>query len=252
MQLLLDLSWVMTLAEWVWSGGDAQLCVEAFPIMNGGCWSQLVSRTLGLLIILGSCLNQIPVMINLYNSKSANGLSKSFLYGDVLIKTNAALYGYLGRFPWTAYGENVALSIQSLAVLLLAWHFAKVTLAERALATVAGVLYIVAVTRILDEGLRYLLLASIWPIMVYSRGSQVLETHRVKHTGAQSIITTGSNLLGGVARIGTTVVEVGWDTAMLTGMILSVGLNTVATIQYFLYKQNTDKLYHELKTKKTT
>ncbi|GKY92357.1 hypothetical protein MPSEU_000206600 [Mayamaea pseudoterrestris] len=244
-------SWTAAVAEWIWGSSDhentgtssADFCAKSFPIMNGACWTQLVSKLLGVVIILGSCLNQIPVMMNLYKSKSASGLSKTFLYGDILIKVNAAAYGYLTNMPMTAYGENIALSIQSVGVLLLAWHFSNVTVDEKVTALVGATTYFVLVTKLLPDNYRYILLASIWPIMVYSRGAQILETQKVKHTGAQSIITTGSNLLGSLARIGTTIVEVGFDIPMLTGLLLSAGLNTLATIQYFAYKKNTDKLY---------
>ena len=251
-----EASFARTLAEWIWgsvadethdSTISADLCLKALPLMNSACWSQLISKLLGILIILGSCLNQIPVMVNLYTSKSASGLSKSYLYGDFLIKANAALYGYLAAMPLTAYGENIALSIQSVAVLLLAWHFAKVTSDEKVTVVVGAITYLVAMVKYLPEEYRYLLMASIWPLLAYSRGAQIIETQKVRHTGAQSIITTGTNLLGGLARIGTTMVEVGFDIPMLTGLFLSVGLNTIATIQYFVYKSNTEKLYAKAK-----
>jgi hypothetical protein len=245
-------SWIEAVAEWIWGSDKSttEFCAASFPVMNGGCWSQLISKLLGVVIILGSCLNQVPVMMNLYKSKSASGLSKTYIYGDLLIKANGALYGYLTAMPLTAYGENIALAIQSIAVLLLAWHFSEVGMDEKVTATVGAVSYVAFVTKVLPEDYRYLLMASIWPILVYSRGAQILETQKVKHTGAQSIITTGSNLMGGLARIGTTIVEVGADIPMLTGLFLSVGLNTVATIQYFLYKSNTDKLYTDKQDKK--
>lgn len=242
----------MAVAEYIWTRTDddndesmtsPHLCVSSFPFMPGGCWSQLIPKVLGMLIILGACFNQVPMMLNLYNSKSALGLSKAFLYGDLLIKANASFYGFLAGFPITSYGENIALWIQSTLVLLLAWQYGRVSVQEKLLAISAGCIYIFAVTKVLPPNLRYLLMASIWPLLFYSRGAQIIETHRVKHTGANSIITTGSNLVGGLIRVGTTIAEVGNDVAMLTGLIISVSLNAIAVSQYIIYKRNTDKLY---------
>jgi hypothetical protein len=111
-----------------------------------------------------------------------------------------------------------------------------------------GAVYLVTLTMFLPESQYYLLMTSIMPILLYSRGSQILQTYQCKHTGAQSIITTTMNLLGGLIRILTTIKEVGWDLNVLGMFGLSLGLNIVCFLQFFYYKENTEKFLQDLRT----
>lgn len=59
-------------------------CLETVPFMNGPCWSHLIVKGLGILIILGACLSKAPVMLNIFNSKSSEGLSRGAAYGEAI------------------------------------------------------------------------------------------------------------------------------------------------------------------------
>lgn len=87
MKFLMEVPFVMTLARWVW-GEDTEvtpkLCIETFPVMIGPCWSRLVVKGLGIGIILGACLNKLPIIVNLMNSKSTAGLSRTSIYGEII------------------------------------------------------------------------------------------------------------------------------------------------------------------------
>jgi hypothetical protein len=87
-------------------------------------------------------------------------------------------------------------------------------------------------------------------IILGSGGLQVLETYRVKHTGAQSIVTTSMNLLGELLRIFTTVEEASGDFNMLLNFGFCVTLSVIMFCQYFWYQKNTDSFY-ERQTKKS-
>jgi mannose-P-dolichol utilization defect protein 1 len=71
----------------------------------------------------------------------------------------------------------------------------------------------------------------------------------VKHTGAQSLITNTLNLVGGLARIFTTLNETG-DMTVVMGFLLSVALNATIFAQYWVYKANTEKFLAELKAER--
>ena len=124
---LSDFPLVVTIADYIW-GDDAteefspSICLSNVPFMNQPCWTRLVVKGLGIVIILGAFLNKAPVIANLLNSKSVVGLSKTGVYGDVLMCSNTAIYSFLRGFPITAYGENVALVLQSLVIVLMMWH----------------------------------------------------------------------------------------------------------------------------------
>eukprot|EP00934_Nitzschia_sp_Nitz4_P003912 Nitzschia sp. Nitz4//scaffold347_size17400//11893//12750//NITZ4_008836-RA/size17400-augustus-gene-0.35-mRNA-1//-1//CDS//3329548669//3902//frame0 len=251
-----DIPLVLPLAEWIW-GGDksedvsAQICLSLLPFFSSGCWSQLITKALGTAIILGSCLNKTPIMMNMAGSKSAAGISRASLYGEAVVYGCGVFYGYLLGHPFTAYGENLSLLAQNIVLVLMAWQYSAspVPASEKPLAVLGFAVFVVGVLNVLPEEYRYLLMSSTWPVMLYARGSQVLETFQVKHTGQLSIVTTTMNLVGSLIRIGTTLKETG-DTVMLAGYLLSGGLSLLMFLQYFMYLENTKKLAASSKEKK--
>lgn len=240
----------MYVAELIWGQDEnatEEICVEDFPFMTTACWSTLTAKCLGLLIIAGAFLNKAPIIVNLMDTESVAGLSRGSAYADVLVYANGFAYGFLEGHPVTAYGENAALVLQSFVILLLIWKFTPViSLQEKCLVVVVAFLYVTGVSWYLPPWHHSLLIASQWPIMVYARGSQLYATYQVKHTGAQSIITTSMNLTGSLIRILTTLKEVGWDWPVLTGFGIGVLLNALSLIQFRVYWDNTQQFVKQL------
>lgn len=118
----------------------------------------------------------------------------------------------------------------------MAWQFSStpVQVHEKIMVVVGYGAYVLVVLQFLPDDLRYLLMSSTWPVMLYARGTQVLETFRAKSTGQLSIVTTSMNLVGSLIRIGTTLKETG-DMIVLSGYLLSGGLSFIMFVQYFLY-----------------
>jgi PQ loop repeat len=255
MQFLLDIPIVMAFATWVW-GDDKNVsptfCVENLFSFDSDCWTRLIVKGLGIAIILGACLNKAPVMINIWQAKSTSGLSSTAVYGETLVYANAACYGLLSGHPITAYGENLALFVQSLIIVYLMWEYSAppASLLERGIVNLIVAVYIVLLITTLPKSYYYLLMTSIMPVLFYSRGSQILETYRCQHTGAQSIVTNTMNLVGGLIRILTTIKEVGWDMAILGSYSLSCTLNLIVFLQFFYYRKNTVLFLSNLQSKK--
>ena len=245
-------------ATWVWGSGtkgdgeddgtasdedfSAEICLSQVPFLSVPCLTQLLSKGLGLAIIAGSCLNKIPIMVNMMKSQSAAGISRNSLYGEAIVYANGAMYGYLYGYPFTSYGENVSLLIQNIILVFMAWQLSKdVTISEKFASILGFGMYVVGVLRLLPSEYFYLLISATWPVMLYARGSQVYETFYVKHTGNLSIVTTSMNLVGALIRIGTTLQETG-DVIVLAGYLLSGGLSFLMFAQYWLYLPNTLKV----------
>ena len=250
MKFLLDIPLIMYAATFIWGEDEnvtEEICVEDFPFMTSACWSTLVAKLLGVAIIAGAFLNKAPVIVNLMDTESTVGLSRGSAYADVLVYANGFAYGFLEGHPVTAYGENAALVLQSFIILLLVWKFTPViSLSEKFLVVVAAMAYVAGVSWFLPAHQHYLLIASQWPIMMYARGSQLYATYQVKHTGAQSIITTLMNLAGSLIRILTTLKEVGWDLAVLTGFGIGIVLNGLTLLQFMVYWENTRQFVKQL------
>ena len=168
-----------------------------------------------------------------------------------MVYTCCVFYGFLSGHPFTAYGENMSLLLQNVGLVLMAWKYSTspVAIAEKIGVVLGFALFCTAVYTFLPAEQRYLLMSSTWPIMLYARGSQVVETFLVKHTGQLSIATTSLNLVGSIIRIGTTLQETG-DMVVISGYLLSGGLTFLMFVQYFLYLENTRKQMAPVETKK--
>uniref|UniRef100_A0A7S4EL19 Solute carrier family 66 member 3 n=2 Tax=Pseudo-nitzschia australis TaxID=44445 RepID=A0A7S4EL19_9STRA len=250
MVALIDIPFVQPLAEWIWGEEDASTCLSEVPFISAACFSQLVTKGLGITIIFGSMLNKVPIMVNMIKSQSAAGISRKSLYGEAMVCANSAMYGFLSGFPFTAYGETVSLLVQNAVLIVLAWNFLSKTSTpvdskEKMLVTVGFVLYFGGVLNFVSEDYWYLLMSTTWPVMLYARGSQVYETFSAKQTGNLSIVTTSMNVAGSLIRILTTIKETG-DMVVLSGYLLSGSLSLIMFIQYWMYLENTTEM-----TKKT-
>ncbi|MGK3740659.1 MAG: hypothetical protein ACI8RD_010084 [Bacillariaceae sp.] len=134
----------------------------------------------------------------------------------------------------------------------MTWNFlsktdSPVQLKEKFMILIGFVLYCIGSLNFLPDEYRHLLMSTTWPVMLFSRGSQIYETYTVKHTGNLSIVTTSMSLVGAAIRILTTLKETG-DMVVLSGYILSGSLSLIMFIQYWMYLERTN----ELENKKTT
>jgi len=243
---LIDIPFLRPLAEWIWGEEDAPGCMSEVPLLGVPCFSQLVTKAFGIVIIVASMLNKIPIMRNMINSQSAAGISRNSLYGEWMVYANCAVYGFLSGHPFTAYGENISLLIQNSVLILMAWNFSiktskPVQSQEKTLVVLCFVVYLGGVMKLLPDDYRHLLMSSTWPVMLYARGSQVFETFLVRHTGNLSIVTTSMNLVGAIIRILTTIKETG-DMVVISGYVLSGSLSLMMFIQYWMYLARTTEI----------
>lgn len=135
-------------------------------------------------------------------------------------------------------------------MVVLYWHYTKTTISEKLAIVALSLLYTLTTLSFLPQEHRYLLHALNDSIILYSGGLQVLETYRVQHTGAQSIVTTSMNLMGEVLRIFTTMEETGGDWNMLLSFGLCAALSVTMFGQYFYYQTNTEAFYQQQQEKR--
>lgn len=151
-------------------------------------------------------------------------------------------------------GENISLMVQNIVLIVLSWNFSTKTSSpvqskEKMLVVLLSVVYLGGVMNVLPDEYRHLLMSSTWPVMLYARGSQVFETFMAKHTGNLSIVTTSMNLVGGIIRILTTIKETG-DMVVIAGYLLSVSLNLMMFIQYWMYLARTTEILEKSEASK--
>jgi len=270
---------VRLFANWAWDNHPSpdvapEICLPIFGgtttslasvpglliVMSVPCFLQLLSKAAGMLMILGACLNKAPIVFNLMKSKSAEGMSRVAIYLDLIVNANCAMYGMLEGHPFTAYGENFALYLQTIMIVVLIWNYGgnskdsssslSTSILEKLFVVLVGSAQWILALWKLPSDWNYMLMSSLFPIILYARGLQIMETYRIKHTGANSIVTIGMSLLGVAIRILTTIGEIGFDFPALSIYSLSLSLNVSLCVQYFVYKENTQRFLQAQQQKK--
>lgn len=253
-----DIPFVPVLANFFWGSNlseevSPEICLASFPVLTSPCLSGVLVKLIGIVIMLGACLNKLPLYVNVLKTESVAGMSAGAVYGETIMYANSAFYGLLRGNPFTAWGENGIMTVQAIGICFLLWKYKddpKISQKERMTASAIFALYVFLVTVILPPERYYLLQASNWPVLIYSRGGAIWEIWRIQHTGTQSIITHIMNLGGSCIRFLTTIKEVGWDMTLLSGYALSAGLNVCLVASFFIFRKNTEKFLKSLETKK--
>lgn len=256
---------ILPFAQYVWGSSKSaeesvtltpEFCISSLPFsIPPPCLPMLLTKLIGVAIICGAASNKAPVFLNILKSKSGYGFSMSSVYAESIMYSNSAFYGILKGNPITSFGENLVVAFQTLIMVLLLWKFKKdpsPPTSEKIMALVGYASYVFITFVMLPPSYQYLLHASNWFVLIFARGSQILSTYKIKHTGNQSIITMVMNFGGSAIRVPTTIKEVGWDFTLLSGFFISLFLNAILISQYFLYQSNTRKLFESLEAEKKT
>eukprot|EP00548_Thalassiothrix_antarctica_P000012 CAMPEP_0194136418 /NCGR_PEP_ID=MMETSP0152-20130528/6436_1 /TAXON_ID=1049557 /ORGANISM="Thalassiothrix antarctica, Strain L6-D1" /LENGTH=260 /DNA_ID=CAMNT_0038833065 /DNA_START=104 /DNA_END=886 /DNA_ORIENTATION=+ len=216
------------------------------------CYKSLIVKSLGLAMILGAFLNKAPVLMNVLSTQSVAGFSKYALYSEIVVYSNGFFYGVLQEgLPFTSYGENAALLIQTVVLILCYWNYnsSSTSFMEPIIVLALYGLYAYSVLFALED-ISYLM-KTLVPINLYAKGIQIITIFQEGHTGNQSIVTLTMNVVGTTIRVGTTLGEATIDTNLLLCHVSSAILNLIIYSQYFYYAQATRQFWDEKKKKKT-
>lgn len=77
------------------------------------CLRLAVSKALGLGIVVFGSIMKVPQILKIVNSKSAKGISLTMYILEVLAYTISLAYAVRKRIPFSTYGENASLTVQS-------------------------------------------------------------------------------------------------------------------------------------------
>jgi len=189
------------------------------------CFKILISKFLSGAILIGSIAVKFPQILNILTSKQATGLSPQAFYTEVSITISTVLYNYRQGYPFLSYGETVMILIQNLILVLLLWKFMNPGPSVKSIVSVIFLFVAVTVVcYVLDEKFLYILPLANLPLLTYSRSLQIYTNLKNKTTGQLSSITTGLTFIGSLARIFTTIQDVGWDLSLIVGYVLSTTL----------------------------
>ncbi|KAK0205463.1 hypothetical protein DFS33DRAFT_1260086 [Desarmillaria ectypa] len=207
--------------------------IENLDFNNVECIKYSLSKGVGLGIVVGGSIVKVPQIILILKSHSAQGLSLGSYILETLSYCINLLYSYRNGFPFSTYGENIFLTIQNAFITQLIVFYSpnsqgKITLVSAGLTAFVSTLYSLP-----TEILSYLQIATL-PLSLFAKIPQITQNYRSKSTGQLSAFAVIAQILGCVARLFTTMQEVG-DPVVLTVFALALMLNGVLGAQLWMY-----------------
>lgn len=244
-------------AQWAWANNldpsiiSPEICLQN-SIPSVPCLTTVLSKSIGLAIITGAFLNKAPLVLNILRNQSVAGISIASIYTEVFMYCNAAFYSMLKHNPFTSWGENAVLAVQTIGVSFLMWHYhqPKIGYMHRLLASATVTIYMSFVLYFLPPQYFYLLLSINFPLTIFARGCQALTFYSCKHTGSMAVTTNCMNFVGASIRVLTTINEVGWDIPLVSSYGISVFLNGVLLVQFWMYREGTAVYTRQVREKK--
>lgn len=214
----------------------AECPLAAIPSWPSSCFSMLISKALSTAILLGSVALKLPQILNIVSTENVVGLSPQSFYTEVPLYITSVIYNYRQNYPFLSYGESVMILFQNIILVFLLWRYIKPAPTSSHMISILGLFVAVFVgcLYLLPDMYLYILPLSNLPLMIYARTIQIYNSYKVKRTGSLSSITTGLNLLGSLARVFTTIQEVGWDMSLLSGFLISSALSGIQLFQVSL------------------
>ncbi|XP_020784568.1 mannose-P-dolichol utilization defect 1b isoform X1 [Boleophthalmus pectinirostris] len=205
-----------------------------FNFLDVPCLKVVISKGLGIGIILGSVLVKMPQILKLVGASSAEGLSLQSVLLELVAITGTMAYSIVNRFPFSAWGEALFLMLQTLAIGFLILHYNQKTSRGVLFVLVYGVLLFVLLSPVTPPVLITTLQASNMPAIVIGRLIQAVTNYQNGHTGQLSAISAFLLFAGSLARIFTSLQETG-DALMALTYVISSTCNGILVLQLLYY-----------------
>ena len=89
------------------------------------CWKLLISKALGLGILMGSVLLKAPQIVRIVAAGSTMGLVASGFYLETFAYTSSSIFNLRQGNPFTTWGEVLIIWAQNVVLVLLLWYYTK-------------------------------------------------------------------------------------------------------------------------------
>lgn len=220
-----------------------------FNFLDVPCLKIVLSKALGIGIILGSVMVKLPQILKLMGAKSAEGLSFNSVLLELLAITGTMAYSITNKFPFSAWGEALFLMLQTVTIGFLIQHYGG--------RSGRGVLFLAVYSGLLAAVLSPLtplsvvtyMQASNMPAIIIGRLIQAASNFRNGHTGQLSAISVFLLFAGSLARIFTSLQETG-DSLMALTYVISSACNGIITLQVLYYWNSSPERKKKKKKKK--
>ncbi|CAL1590389.1 unnamed protein product [Knipowitschia caucasica] len=205
-----------------------------FNFLHVPCLKVVISKGLGIGIILGSVLVKLPQILKLVGASSAEGLSLKSVLLELVAITGTMAYSIINQFPFSAWGEALFLMLQTLIIAFLILHYNQRSSTGVLLVLLYGVVLAVLLSPITPPSLITTLQASNMPAVVIGRLIQAVTNFQNGHTGQLSAVSAFLLFSGSLARIFTSMQETGDSLMAVTYMVSSL-CNGILVLQLLYY-----------------
>ena len=212
---------------------------------NQECLKLTISKAIGYGIIAGSAVLKLPQIIKILNNRSVEGIAKSLFYIEIVMLINTSAISIAKNIPFSVYGESLIILMQNFIIVLLFWVYSKdIGVVEKLFLFLffSGYSYVlIAQSNLIDANLWEIIGQSNMLLLVLSRVPQIITNFQNKSTGQLAFVTFLLGFLGGVARLGTVLVETD-DFLYQLQFIVGVTLAGIIVLQFIMYWNNDAKV----------
>nr|XP_061810999.1 mannose-P-dolichol utilization defect 1 protein-like [Nerophis lumbriciformis] len=205
-----------------------------FNFLDVPCLKILLSKGLGIGIILGSVMVKLPQILKMMNAKSGEGLSFQSVLLELLAITGTMAYSITNKFPFSSWGEALFLMLQTVTIGFLIQHYAGRSGRGFLFVILYFALLGLVLSPITPMSVVTTLQASNMPAIIVGRLFQAATNFRNGHTGQLSAISVFLLFAGSLARIFTSLQETG-DTLMAATYVISSVCNGIVALQVLYY-----------------
>ncbi|XP_053715602.1 mannose-P-dolichol utilization defect 1b [Synchiropus splendidus] len=205
-----------------------------FNLLDVPCLKILLSKGLGIGIILGSVMVKLPQILKLIGARSAEGLSFNSILLELLAITGTMAYSIAKQFPFSAWGEALFLMLQTVTIGFLIQHYGGKTTRGVMFVFVYMGLLVLLLSPVTPLSVVTTMQASNMPAIIIGRLIQAATNFRNGHTGQLSAISVFLLFAGSLARIFTSLQETG-DTLMALTYVISSSCNGIIALQVLYY-----------------
>ena len=215
-------------------------CLPKIFSFDMECIKLTMSKTLSLVILLGSLAYKVPQILKIISNKSAAGISpKSYIF-EMLSNVSNIIYFYYKGIPLKNYGENVSLIIQNFFVLYLMYQYKQFSLRNLILSLLGfGMMLAVAMPGTLPAYVYRFIFSFQMIFFLTARIEQIRINFKNQSTGALSPITLLLSWGGNLARLFTILVDLGFsDMQIILFNLIYFTFNFIPFGQWVLYRNN--------------
>lgn len=225
--------------EYFFPGSCYETVIENRDFGDGQCTKLLYSRFLSLTVLVGAIIVKVPQIMKVVRSGSAAGLSYVAIILELLGLTFTCTYNLAKGFTFSAWGESLFIAVQVLILMSLMFHLNGDYPHFLVFPLYGGVVWYLTSPYISMDMLG-ILQASVIPLILSSRLTQIYTIYSNQSTGQISFITSFLNWAGTASRIFTTLQET-QDNIILFMYISNFIVNGIIVLQFLIYPSGTAK-----------